>query len=79
MFRVLLRTVARLRTRFDPTAIRVQEMVDVEDVHRSLRRQQFVFLLRGIDESEIVEEVMDYRTYCWAITKTYCWAIAISR
>ena len=26
-----------------------------------------------------VEEVMDYRTYCWAIAKTYCWAIAISR
>ena len=26
-----------------------------------------------------IEEVMDYRTYCWAIAKTYCWAIAISR
>ena len=26
-----------------------------------------------------LEEVMDYRTYCWAIAKTYCWAIAISR
>ena len=28
---------------------------------------------------EVLEEVMDYRTYCWAIAKTYCWAIAISR
>ena len=27
----------------------------------------------------IFEEVMDCRTYCWAIAKTYCWAIAISR
>ena len=31
------------------------------------------------EEDEILEEVMDYRTYCWAIAKTYCWAIAISR
>ena len=30
-------------------------------------------------EQGIFEEVMDYRTYCWAIAKTYCWAIAISR
>ena len=32
-----------------------------------------------IQEQTIFEEVMDYRTYCWAIAKTYCWAIAISR
>ena len=32
----------------------------------------------AVDERN-VEEVMDYKTYCWAIAKTYCWAIAISR
>ena len=28
---------------------------------------------------DIVEGVMDYSTYCWAIAKTVCWAFAISR
>ena len=30
-------------------------------------------------KENMFEEVMDYRTYCWAIATTYCWAIAISR
>ena len=33
----------------------------------------------ALTHAAILEEVMDYRTYCWAIAKTYCWAIAISR
>ena len=33
----------------------------------------------GLIQGRVLEEVMDYRTYCWAIAKTYCWAIAISR
>ena len=31
---------------------------------------------RCVVDNQNLEEVMDYRTYCWAIAKTYCWAIA---
>ena len=42
-----------------------------------VRLATFIFVV--LLQESVVEEVMDYRTYCWAIAKTFCWAIAISR
>ena len=43
------------------------------------RGEIFVDFEAGTVRRGLLEEVMDYRTYCCAIAKTYCCAIAISR